>query len=147
MPRLKTKPPSSRWVKHARKLGFTRRTGDKTFQPLKEKLLAIGGWAVCARVLDLDVFKIIYRGRKFPGKSKTIRGEPSQCHSNVAHLYFELPNSSIVTGYALSRDGMWRQHSWLLHNNTVIETTLKRIQYYGFVLDIDEVEEFVNWNL
>lgn len=54
----------------------------------------------------------------------------------------------ICTGYALSKDGIWRQHSWcqLKKTKQVVETTIKRIEYYGFVLSSDEAHKFYELN-
>jgi hypothetical protein len=40
--------------------------------------------------------------------------------------------------YALSQDGLWRQHSWNYNSDEdlVIETTQERIAYYGTVLGL-----------
>ena len=52
----------------------------------------------------------------------------------------------IATGYALSADGCWRQHSWVVQPLTtkyrIWETTEKRIAYFGFILNDEECEEF-----
>ena len=58
-----------------------------------------------------------------------------------------------MTGYALSDDGMWRQHSWCIcdageeyiEDSIIIETTEKRLAYFGFIMDEEESEEFVCW--
>jgi hypothetical protein len=113
-------------------------------------LLNIGGWAVCLPKIDSDLEKIVGRGQKFPGRSQLFLGQPSQCHSNSADLWDQNKDKlKICTGYALSRDGLWRQHSWCyhIHNKIVIETTMKRIQYFGFVLEDNEAEDFYVDNL
>lgn len=144
--KLKTRKPSSRWLKIARQRGFTIATGGDDFRPLKEKLLAIGGWSVCVPRIEEDLDAILTRGRRFPGRSRSILGTPSQCHENTALLYEKFPDGKIVTGYALTRDGMWRQHSWLWLDNCVIETTVKRISYFGFILNKAESEMFFRRN-
>jgi hypothetical protein len=54
---------------------------------------------------------------------------------------------SICTGYALTRDGMWRQHSWVYtRSGTVVETTVKRVQYFGFIMNETECEIFLEDN-
>lgn len=133
----------------ARQRGFTLRTGDPAFLPLKKKLLEIGGWSVCIPGIEPDLEKILSRGRRFPGKSRTMRGEPCRCHENSALCWEENRElCSIVTGYALTRDGMWRQHSWVYTNTgLVIETTVKRVQYWGYVLTEEECELFLENNI
>jgi hypothetical protein len=48
----------------------------------------------------------------------------------------------IATGYTLSADGLWRQHSWGLDagDGRVLETTERRVRYRGYVLnDVETV--------
>ena len=55
-----------------------------------------------------------------------------------------------MTGYALSDDGLWRQHSWLIAKPgrrwTVIETTCRRLLYYGVVLTEEEARHHADCN-
>ena len=144
---IKTKKPDSSWLRRARKAGVTKLTGNKSC-PLKKLLLDIGGWAAIIPHVEHDLEKILERGRRFPGKSKTMKGRPSQCHSNSAACWDENKElCKICTGYALSRDGVWRQHSWVQTNNgVVVETTEKRVQYFGYVMTEDECEQFLEDN-
>jgi hypothetical protein len=146
--KIKTLKPDRSWLRHARKAGITARTGNRDC-PLKKALLKIGGWAAVIPNIEPDLLKILERGRRFPGRSKTMRGEPCRCHSNSALCWDENRElCRICTGYALSKDGVWRQHSWVLTNDgTVVETTEKRVQYFGYVLTEKECEEFLesNW--
>lgn len=65
------------------------------------------------------------------------KGMPNECHRNVERLHFRgrtddgAPVTGCETGYALSDDGLWRQHSWALSSNTVVETTTPRLVYVG----------------
>lgn len=56
----------------------------------------------------------------------------------------------IATGYALSEDGLWRCHSWVVQPMArtvrVWETTVKRVAYFGVVLTSEECEDFVENN-
>ena len=57
----------------------------------------------------------------------------------------------MMTGYALSADGIWRQHSWLVAFDNedypyIVETTEERISYYGFAMTYEECEIFLYWN-
>jgi len=79
------------------------------------------------------------------------KGRPNRCHANAASLWLNnMDDTRICTGYALSKDGMWRQHSWLIHfkekSNQIIETTTPRIGYYGFVLNTEQCIKFVSKN-
>lgn len=146
--KIKTDKPDPSWLRRARKAGVTKLTGNKNC-PLKKILLDIGGWGAVIPHVEKDLEKILGRGRRFPGKSKTMRGQPSQCHSNSAYCWDENRElCKICTGYALSRDGVWRQHSWCYTNNgVVVETTEKRVQYFGYVMDEDECEQFLFENM
>lgn len=145
--KIKTDKPDSRWIRHARKAGITAKTGNKDCE-LKKTLLAIGGWGACIPHIESDLLQILQRGRRFPGRSKSMKGEPCRCHSNSAACWDENRDlCKICTGYALSKDGVWRQHSWCYTNNgVVVETTEKRVQYFGYVMTEEECEEFLGSN-
>jgi hypothetical protein len=144
--KLKTLVPSRRWRQLLNEKGFTRRYpfANPALEPIKKKLLDIGGWAVCLPYVEEDSLRIL-SGQRFSGRSQLFLGQPSQCHSNSADLWSENRDKlKICTGYALSKDGVWRQHSWCydIENKIVIETTVKRIQYFGFFLTESESGDF-----
>lgn len=59
--------------------------------------------------------------------------ENSACHDNCFILYHHDRSHRIFTGYALSDDGLWRYHSWIVtKNNAIIETTVNRLIYIGY---------------
>ena len=121
---------------------------------LKEKLLSIGGTRIIMPRTDEDLAKTLSRGQFWLGdKPKLMIGQPSQCHYNSSCLYEANKNTTnhvrICTGYALSDDGIWRMHSWCIwakpRVNKIIETTVERVLYYGFVMNKEECEEFSSW--
>lgn len=126
------------------------------FKRLHDILLSIGGYETCFPAIEEDMTKILERGYYRKGTSKLMRGQPSQCHANACNLWEQNQDKDVVicTGYALSQDGMWRQHSWLLHRyqtktqhrEQVIETTVKRVAYFGFEMTREEAIEFCNCN-
>lgn len=127
------------------------------FRLLHDILTAIGGEETCFPDIEEDMDKILERGRFYRGTSKMMKGRPSRCHENVCLLWEQNHKSHdirIATGYALSKDGMWRQHSWLVHHyNTatqqrtrIIETTEKRVAYFGFEMTEEEAERFCYYN-
>ena len=71
-------------------------------------------------------------GRRLEGRTRSAEGEPSQCHANACLLWLAGEVDSVVTGYALSGDGLWRQHSagWDF-DGTVVETTEARDAYFA----------------
>jgi hypothetical protein len=111
------------------------------FALLAHRLLAVGGVQVAA-VLEEDLEPLLARGRtRRPHTITHVQGEPSGCHANAAALY-QPHRHRIVTGWALSRDGLWRQHSWCEQNSKLIETTLPRAIYYGYQLNERESAAF-----
>lgn len=114
-------------------------------QPLRKKLLNIGGDEVVPnREEQADEF--IQNGSVINFESiMLVNGRSSQCHSNSCLLYQQNEEiTHIGTGWALSEDGLWRQHSWAMKNkNTLVETTLKREVYYGLLLTGEEADEFI----
>ncbi|MDX1372791.1 MAG: hypothetical protein R3321_09995, partial [Nitrososphaeraceae archaeon] len=125
---------------------------EKSYQILFDRLINnVGGSVVCAMV-DGELDSLISRGQVWMPLQKDIilmKGADCQCHRNSAALFeANEPKVKIVTGYGLSRDGIWRQHSWCIDEyNNVIETTIKRIAYYGFVLTNEEAWEVVSIEL
>lgn len=119
---------------------------------LRQKLLAFAGEAICFPPYEEDLDHILNYGQFWVGSNaKLMRGEPSRCHANSANLWEQNKEATrICTGYALSEDGMWRQHSWLVwhksRSNQIIETTAKRIAYYGFVMPYDMCQQFADEN-
>lgn len=119
---------------------------------LKYVLLCFGGEDVCFLGDDEDLDNILGFGQFWFGCGARLRkGRPNRCHANAASLWLNnMDDTRICTGYALSKDGMWRQHSWLIHfkekSNQIIETTTPRIGYYGFVLNTEQCTKFVSKN-
>lgn len=119
---------------------------------LRETLLSFGGEEVCLPVVEEDIDNILSRGQLWMGdKVDMMRGEPCQCHSNSAACWSaNKDKTTIVTGYALSEDGLWRQHSWVIHfkprQNRIVETTRRRVLYYGFAMTEKECEDFEYYN-
>ncbi len=120
---------------------------------LKERLLSIGGKRVIIFSGDPDTDDILARGELINGRGASfIQGNPSQCHSNVGYLFEQFPDTTrVMTGYALSKDGIWRQHSWLIDieppgREYITETTESRELYYGFRMTKRESEKFAEEN-
>ena len=116
---------------------------------LFDKLLSIGGKQVVA-TWEEDLSKIMSRGELLDGDdAMSVGGEPSQCHSNIACIWRNDPDDIIIfTGWALSDDDLWRQHSWALDKLTgdILETTEPREKYFGFALETGEAIEFDEGN-
>ena len=118
---------------------------------LHDRILTFGGDEVCMTAFDEDAQKILSRGQFFYGGSYMRKGQDCQCHCNSANLWnMNQGRCSIATGYALSEDGLWRSHSWVIQpmkrTVRVWETTVKRVAYFGVVLTSEECEDFVENN-
>jgi len=152
--KFKTKPMGNKWRTEleARYPGyFSEQPG---LRKLVKKLLSYGGESV-ALVFEEDLNKILKRGVILDGsKSDMMKGEPGSCHTNSACLWRINRNAKskalvIMTGWALSYDGVWRQHTWVYDKELKIpiETTEKRVAYFGFKLTDPESIKFYedNW--
>jgi hypothetical protein len=145
---LKERERWRKWHKETA-LGYIKERPDLI--PLWNILLQAGGYAVVPtfesdlrRLLDPD------RGILMDGREAVfVKGAPIRCHENAAVRWDEGKGRvRIMTGYALSPDGLWRQHSWNLDSRYVsIESTVKRKLYYGFILTDKESEIFYDDNV
>ena len=101
-------------------------------KPLQDKLLSLGGdWVALQPECNLE--DLLNKGQLFKGKIIFKPMAPCKCHS--AQLWDKHSKTyRIATGWALSSDGIWREHTWLLKGKAVIETTEPRTSYYGIVL-------------
>ena len=70
------------------------------------------------------------------------------CHQNTSELFHDDKIDAIVTGWAQGpRDCVWRQHTWGLKDDAIIETTVKRTKYFGVILSDKEGTKFMRDNL
>ena len=118
---------------------------------LELRLLDLGGFMALLFLPDHQIGDLLDRGRFFPGSgARSRRGEDSACHAN-ASMQFVLTEGAvhIASGYALSPDGLWRQHSWGVdaEDGRVVETTERRVRYFGFVLNPGESLLFLLGNI
>jgi hypothetical protein len=84
---------------------------------------------------DPQAAVIAAQGRPFTLPVRMRRGEPNCCHGNAADLWARDPEKyQLVTGYALSDDGLWRSHSWVVDDRHLYETTCRCERYFGAAL-------------
>lgn len=121
--------------------------------PLEQKLLSYGGTRMIYRS-EPDLKKLLRSGAVFDEAAELIAGEEGTCHANASRIWHENQEElAIGTGYALSDDGLWRQHSWLVRKEPIagqyrlLETTIKRIKYFGIILTRSEAQEFYAMNV
>jgi len=109
---------------------------------LERRLLDLGGVLALLFLPDPQVGELLDRGRYFPGAGALMRcGEPSNCHANAAMMFVQSRGEvRIASGYALSSDGLWRQHSWGIDavDGRVLETTERRVRYFCYLLNYAE---------
>jgi len=72
----------------------------------------------------------------------------SLCHQNVASVWAKRRFGivGVATGYVLSEDGLWRQHSWGILRDGILETTEARSKYFGIIFQGDEADFFASSN-
>lgn len=75
----------------------------------------------------------------------SMRGVKSECHANAVALWRRRDAVAIGTGYALSDDGLWREHSWAWDDqDRVIETSEARRRYFGVRFAGSDAEWFAS---
>lgn len=123
--------------------------------PLRDRLLSFGGQEVILAENEEDFKPIMGRGQLWVGdRVIMMKGAPNQCHRNSSYCWEanrDFPDGKVVlvTGYALWKDGYWRQHSWCVvrrngcYMSTVIETTTKFLAYFGYVMTEEESWRFL----
>src|SRR4051794_37714600 len=118
---------------------------DPGIAELQARLLKFGGeggaWVAGSPWTEA----FLARGTLFGGESRPGKGRQSACHFNAARLWAGAKtHRQLVTGYALSQDGCWRRHSWVLDpvkgKPTLVETTEPRLLYFGVILTPEEAE-------
>ena len=150
---LQLKQPDSEWVERCNIKGWTRDHDypDEKLNKLKHLLLDIAGFSVCLYPEE-DINQLLsVRAELLDGrKALQSPGLPNQCHFNSAQLWAESEGRLMLyTGYALTEDGMWRQHSWCVVDDgslQVVETTIPRLAYFGFRFSDIEASEFYEQN-
>ena len=145
-------PMDEEWKARLQDRWWARAERDSNIDPLlydlRDRLLTFGGESVCMAFGEPDVNHIMQYGQLWTGfRAQKRRGRQCQCHQNCMDLVFEMKGKyRFCTGYALSEDGMWRQHSWCIERRSrslkIIETTEPRILYFGYVLDEPELKMF-----
>lgn len=112
---------------------------------LRERLLAIEGLELVPPMgecpkhnpeLKRLVEELLYRGElEVPENVVLTYGKTAEA------LKIQRPALSLMCGFALSEDGLWRYHRWLLEprvswyaSRVLLEPTVTRLMYYGIKL-------------
>jgi len=116
---------------------------------LKTVRLKIGGeYLVAPPKFDPDIPMLLRNGLIMSGEIKSKTMASSMCHRNAAAEWkHRRPGIvAIATGYALSADGLWRQHSWGILRIGILETTELRTRNFGILLQDAKADEFAGAN-
>ena len=113
---------------------------------LRQILLEFGGAELVAPPqLDSDLPSLLADGHLMPGAVTEVSMHKSACHQNVAALWRQGGLKGIGTGYALSGD-LWRQHSWGVTDDGIVETTARQFKYFGLLLIGESADHFARLN-
>jgi hypothetical protein len=118
-------------------------------ESLRDLLLGFGGeFLVAPPRPDQDVPMLLEHGFLMNGPARLHIMESSSCHQNIASVWTrkEFGIVGIGTGYALSDDGLWRQHTWGVLRDAVLETTEKRVKYFGVLFQGKRADFFAESN-
>src|SRR4051794_38496704 len=86
------------------------------------------------------------QGQVFDPSTIEVRVGSDDCHRNAARLWRAGVASAVGTGYALSDDELWREHSWAWNTaDVLIETTVARTRYFGIRFDGEDARWFADW--
>jgi|SRR5579863_962191 len=117
---------------------------------LRGMLLDLGGMHLVAPPNpDAALPLLIDAGFVMAGPVVRRRMEKSECHRNLAEVWSDRKHElvGIGTGYSLSDGGLWRQHSWGVRREGILETTVKRVKYFGILLQHGAADSFAIANL
>jgi hypothetical protein len=110
---------------------------------LNERLVAIGGDILVLAPVGMGpspefqqqwVLLLLEHGRLIDTPVTLKQKEMSNCDQSVATIWRrkQYGIASICSGYALSDDGLWREHTWgILRDGGILETTIAREKYFG----------------
>lgn len=105
---------------------------------LRTRLLKLGGMEIVFFFEIPHLSRLLADGVVWPSDGRSfVKGQRSDCHENSFKYATTHKNCIAVTGFALSDDGLWREHSWVWNKNKnrILETTVKREIYFGLALN------------
>ena len=117
---------------------------------LRRLLLGLGGTHLVAPPSpDGTLPLLINAGFVMAGPVVQRTMKKSDCHRNVAEIWAKRQDElvGIGTGYSLSDDGLWREHSWGVRREGILETTVSRVKYFGVLLQHGDADSFAVANL
>lgn len=119
-----------------------------TVSPIARALIAFGGASALTRtpfggLSEREARDLAEHGQLWPASGlRMAPGTVSRCHDNACQLWAARQDALILaTGFCLDADGLWRQHSWCIDVSGdkpgVVETTSRRLLYFGVALDAE----------
>lgn len=138
-------PDEQKWIHQVQRRNRTLANRHPDAAQLFKTLRQIGGdGTILFHVNDEpDLEILLSRGEHVSRQGRTrLRGARCQCHRNVSTLYAAGKITHIMTGYALAQDGAWRQHTWGVKKNAIVETTNDYLAYFGVRLSPAESKAF-----
>jgi hypothetical protein len=120
------------------------------FRELRRLLHGFGGTHLVAPAgPEPDLQLLISAGFVMAGPVVQRAVRENRCHQNIAEVWAEKRHGlvGIGTGYSLSDDGLWRQHSWGVRRRGILETTVSRVKYFGVLLQRGHADAFAAANL
>ncbi len=110
------------------------------------KVMNYGGVVFIVPECESDMDSLMARGEVFDcGNPPLVKGQPGRCHANAARYWSHHEDKvQIVTGYGLSSDGIWLQHTWCrkIRGGRLVETTEPRVLHFGVRLNQEESAAF-----
>jgi hypothetical protein len=126
---------------------------QKRLLRLRDMLVGQGGEEACIALQEPELEELLERGQFWPGtRLRSIARTQSRCHENSAGVWLANQESVVLaTGYALSSDGIWRSHSFLVQPMPrsapyILETTRRRLLYFGVAFDYEAALAFAREN-
>jgi hypothetical protein len=143
---------SELWLLHKKRLLLEHDAAHpgyaKAWSELRERVLRHGGSEVVPpRSPDPLIELLVEQGAVVAESTGCVfdRGERPDCHVNAVALWRGSDEIAIGTGYALSPDSIWRQHSWAWdRDGRLIETTETQTRYFGVRMNGPQTEWFAN---
>lgn len=133
-----TTAPDAEWQEAWKAAAFNPLTWRKDTPGLDDalklhaRLVSMGGWAACMRDVRLAPILLAEGTIASGADAEMVKGRPSDCHENCRELVSWDRTLVAHYGYALSDDGMWREHSWCVQRDgRIVETTVGRVAYFG----------------
>ncbi len=108
---------------------------------LRGHLLAAGGEDVVPGVRNIASVRELLAGAKMitPGSVTVARVARRSVLENSLVVWLENNGQGTVCrGYALSGDGLWREHTWLQEDGRIVDATAAHLAYFGTQLGTTE---------